>query len=260
MNQSLLRDITNIEGRIRASSGISLFLDFDGTLVPLQQEPTGAWLGASMRETLSRIAAIKRITTTIISGRSVPDLLLRIGVEGLIYAGNHGLDICGRQLRFTEPAAAQQREDLKRFSDRLAASLSTIAGTLVEHKGLTITVHYRRAAIRDIAGIESTVRAMVAPAAASMVVRTGKCAFEILPRTDWNKGAAALWINRKLDRGNVLSIYLGDDTTDEDAFRALSDGITVKIGDSTATSARYCLADPSEVHEFLKWMVKHAPA
>ncbi len=260
MNQSLLRDLSDIEARIRAAARISLFLDFDGTLVPLQHDPAAAWLGEPTRKTLSRIAGSERIVTTIISGRSVPDLVLRIGLEDLVYAGNHGLDICGRRLRFTDPAAAARREELKQLSDRLATKLGNIAGALVEYKGLTTTVHYRCAAIRDIARIEGLVRAMASPAAASMVVRSGKLAFEILPRTGWHKGAAALWINQRLDHGNALSIYLGDDTTDEDAFRALPDGITVKVGDSTVTSARYHLADPCAVHEFLRWVAKHVPA
>jgi trehalose-phosphatase len=260
MNQSLFQELSKIEDRIRTAARISLFLDFDGTLVPLQQDPSAARLDAPARESLSRIAGNEHIATTIISGRAVADLLLRIGIEGLVYAGNHGLEICGRQLRFIEPAAAARREDLRQLSGQIAAEFGNIAGVLVEYKGLTTSVHYRGAAVRELARIESTVRALASPAAESFVVRSGKMAFEIVPRTSWHKGAAALWINQSLDHGNILSIYLGDDTTDEDAFRALPDQITVKVGNSAITSARYHLANPSAVHEFLTWLAKHVPA
>jgi len=63
------------------------------------------------------------------------------------------------------------------------------------------------------------------------------------------------WINRHLGKnGEVLSIYFGDDTTDEDAFRVLPDAITVKVGGSRATHARYRLPDPAAVHQFLNWL------
>ena len=260
MNQSLFQNLPSIEARISRADRVSLFLDFDGTLVPLQQDPAAAQLDTPTRETLSRIAHNARIVTAIISGRTVSDLQLRIGLRGLVYAGNHGLEISGRQLSFIEPAAAARREELRQLSGRLATKLGNIAGVLVEYKGLTASVHYRGVAAREVAKVEGTVSALASSAAASFVVRSGKMAFEIVPRTGWHKGTAALWINQSLDDGNGLSIYLGDDTTDEDAFRALTDGITVKVGNSTITSAGYHLADPCAVHEFLEWLAKHAPA
>lgn len=262
MNQSLFQG-SEIESRIRAASGVLLFLDFDGTLAPLEVDPAAARIGAATRQTLSQLAANERIVMTIISGRAISDLLPRITLPGLIYAGNHGLEICGRQLSFIEPVAAARREDLRELTGRLAVDLEGFAGVLVENKGLTATVHYRNAAGRDVAGIEDTVRALTSPVAAKFAVRSGKKVFEIVPRTNWHKGAAALWIKRRLNPGNALPIYLGDDATDEDAFRALPDGITVKVGeagDPAATSARYRVPDPPSVHEFLTWLTTHVPA
>jgi trehalose-phosphatase len=85
-------------------------------------------------------------------------------------------------------------------------------------------------------------------------VSQGGKIFEILPRIDWHKGAAARWIIQRLGRRDTAVIYLGDDSRDEDAFRALPKAITVKIGAAPATCARFRLPDPGAVHEFLLWL------
>src|SRR5579871_6346351 len=95
-----------LEHRIRSAERLSLFLDFDGTLSPIVADPGMAQLGMGIHSLLTALARAARITTTVISGRSVEDLYARIGVDGLIYAGNHGLEICGRHLTFVEPVAA----------------------------------------------------------------------------------------------------------------------------------------------------------
>jgi len=234
-----------------------LFLDFDGTLAPLVEEPSQARLDEATRQTLAEISRHSRILTTIISGRSLHDICSRVGLEGMVYAGNHGLEICGRQLRFEDPAAAARREELAHLSKRLAMKLRDVEGAIVQFKGLTTSVHFRSAAPEDAARIEAVVKAAVASAPASFRVASNKMAFEIIPPTDWNKGKAVCWIEQHLGDGKAVSIYLGDDLTDENAFRALPEGITVKVGNNTATSARYWLTDPAAVREFLIWLAHH---
>jgi trehalose 6-phosphate phosphatase len=77
-----------------------------------------------------------------------------------------------------------------------------------------------------------------------------------VPRSNWHKGAAVEWINGHLcDSDNeVLTVYLGDDASDEDAFAVLPDAVTVKVGPAAATCARYQLPGPAAVHEFLLWL------
>jgi trehalose 6-phosphate phosphatase len=180
-------------------------------------------------------------------------------LEGLTYAGNHGLEICGGGFNFIEPTAAAARQQLAQLSRKLAAMLRDIEGTVVEYKGLTTTIHYRQAAVGEIGKIETTVQAAVEEAAISFRTASSKMAIEVVPRTGWHKGKAAVWINQHLG-GKPLSVYLGDDETDEDAFRALPDGITVRVGNSSATSARYRVADPPAVHEFLTRLADYVPA
>jgi len=260
MCQPLFLDLSKVEERIRAASRISLFLDFDGTLAPLGDHPANARLAGQTREAINRIVRLDRVVTTIISGRALADISSRIGLDNIIYAGNHGLEICGRKLHFTEPTAAERRPELQEISSQVTESLRSMPCAVVEHKGLTTTVHYRGATSREVTRIQDAVRAIVAPAASSFRVSMGKMAFEIVPRTGWHKGTAVRWINRCLNQEDLLSTYLGDDRSDEDAFRALPDGITIKVGDFTLTAARYHLADPPEVQKFLVWLANHVSA
>jgi trehalose 6-phosphate phosphatase len=259
MCHCLFQHSTNIEAHLRAAEKISVFLDYDGTLVPFVQNPAEAQLDEQTRKTLVRISSNRRVSVTIISGRSLADIRARVGLEGLTYAGNHGLEICGDGMQFIEPTAAARKEELAQLSRRLAGDLGDIEGAVVEYKGLTTTIHFRTAAVREIGKIENAVGAAVAVVAESFRTASSKMAIEVVPRTRWHKGRAAAWINQHLG-GKPLSLFMGDDETDEDAFRALPDGINVKVGSCTDTAARYCVADPSAVHEFLTWFANHVPA
>jgi trehalose 6-phosphate phosphatase len=105
-----------------------LFLDFDGTLVPIEPNPASPRLDPATTETLTLISNRDFLVTTIISGRAVEDLYARIRLNGLIYAGNHGLEIFGRSLRFVESVASSRRKQLEQLCEQLAAQLRPIAG------------------------------------------------------------------------------------------------------------------------------------
>src|SRR5271157_5249114 len=110
MTQPPLELVNEIEARTRTACMISLFLDFDGTLVAITGDPAAPRLDPSAAATLHLLSSQNHLVTTIISGRAIEDLYTRIRLEGLIYAGNHGLEIFGRQFRFVEPAASDRRE------------------------------------------------------------------------------------------------------------------------------------------------------
>jgi trehalose 6-phosphate phosphatase len=239
--------------RIQAAPRVSLFLDFDGTLSWIAPVPEEAVLEDHTRDTLQRIGCHPRFVTTVISGRSIEDLYSRIRLDRLIYAGNHGLEIFGRHVRFVEPGAAAQRELLGRVADDLALKIAAIPGAFVEYKGYSASVHYRQVGLADLPALEALVRSAVDSSPAQFRLNAGKKVFDICPHTGWHKGKAVLWINRHLaDDGRCLSIYIGDDSTDEDAFEELPDGITVKVGAAAGTCAQYQLPDPSAVRAFLE--------
>lgn len=246
--------IAEVRSRSAGLGAISLFLDFDGTLVPIVADPGVPRIDPGMAETLRRVAGLDRLTVTIISGRAVEDLYSRVRLQGLIYAGNHGLEIFGRDLRFVEPVASAAHLQLERLCDELAAELRPVQGVIVEFKGLTCSVHYRQADPSELRRVREAVVAAVAQCAPRFRINSGKKVFEIVPRTDWHKGAAVHWINNRIGGQPCLSIYAGDDTSDEDAFRALPDAVTIKVGAVTATRARYQLPDPDMLHHFLLWL------
>jgi trehalose 6-phosphate phosphatase len=102
--------------------------------------------------------------------------------------------------------------------------------------------------------IARVVRAAVKPLRDLFQVHAGKMIFEIVPRTAWHKGAAVQWINGHLGGPERLSIYFGDDRTDEDAFRALPEGVTFKVGAAGETHAKYRVENTTDVPQFLQWL------
>src|SRR5271165_6299588 len=122
--------VSEVEDRIRTATLISLFLDFDGTLAPINPDPAAPQLDTDTAATLKLLASRGCVVMTIISGRSIEDLYPRIRLKGLIYAGNHGLEIFGRELRFIEPFASVRRESLERLCQDLASELDSVAGAI----------------------------------------------------------------------------------------------------------------------------------
>ena len=260
VSQPLAEVISAVRDPVAAAGRIALFLDFDGTLVRIESDPSVPMLDPDTAETLKSIASQERLVTTIISGRAVEDLYRRIGLEKLIYAGNHGLEIFGRNLRFVQPGASARSAQLEGLCKELGEELRTITGTIVDYKGLTASVHFRLAAETDLGEIQKAVYAAVARNGKLFRVSRGRKIFEILPRTNWHKGAAVHWILEHLDQEAPLVIYLGDDTTDEDAFNVLPEAITIRVGAAPTTGARFQLPDPAAVHEFLLWLASQERA
>jgi trehalose-phosphatase len=254
MLKPLLHSLAEVDAKVQAATCVALFLDFDGTLAPIVADPATAQLSEVVREALRRVAERDSVVTTVISGRAVEDLYVRVRLDNVIYSGNHGLEIFGRGLRFVEPEADARRHHLRRLTELLQGRLRHVSGVLVEDKGLTASVHFRQAAESDVPIIEQAVRASVATAGAWFRLKTGREAFEIVPRTSWHKGAAVKWILAQLNTGGVLPIYLGDDNTDEDAFAVLPNGVTVRVGGPAATCAQYGVPGPAEVYRFMVWL------
>ncbi|HLY15955.1 MAG TPA: trehalose-phosphatase [Bryobacteraceae bacterium] len=245
---------SELEERLPTANRISLFLDFDGTLAPISADPSASQLEPETSGTLEQLSSEDALVMTIISGRAINDLRARIGLKNVIYAGNHGLEIQGHGFNFIEPVASASRETLEQLCRGLSLGLRHIEGAVVECKGLTASVHHRRAAEQDRPEIQQLVQAAVARQGALFRVSPGRKVFDIVPRTNWHKGAAVEWINGRLGEHDLLTIYLGDDTSDEDAFSVLPDAITIKIGEAAVTSARYQLPGPAAVQGFLRWL------
>ncbi|MGA6924650.1 MAG: trehalose-phosphatase, partial [Desulfosarcina sp.] len=232
-----------------------LFLDFDGTLSPIVDRPQDAALAPGMHRAL--IALAEHCTVAIVSGRGLSDVRERVGLDTLYYAGSHGFEIDGPgQTRLQSDKGIQALPALDRAEAQLKGRLADIDGALVERKKFSVAVHYRKVAPEDAGKVEQIVDGVLGDHADLRKGR-GKKVFELQPDVAWDKGHAVQWLMKKLDLDDemIKPIYIGDDVTDEDAFRVLQGrgaGILVHDGDDRRTYAGYGLETPREVRAFLE--------
>jgi trehalose 6-phosphate phosphatase len=234
-----------------------VFLDYDGTLTPIVERPDRALLPASMRQTIIELAGCCPVM--IISGRDRADVQRLVQLDNIFYAGSHGFDIAGPHgQQMTCEGGEAFLAIFDSIQQELFQRLARMEGSLVERKKFSIAVHVR-GITRDH---EQMVEAIVDDVLAhypNLRKGYGKKVFELQPRLDWHKGKAVLWLLQalNLDESEVLPLYIGDDLTDEDAFRTLTDGgigIVVDAG-TRPTAANYILQHPEEVQSFLRLLI-----
>ncbi len=252
-----------IRNRVRAAGALALFLDYDGTLTPIVRHPSQARLSAGTRRLLRRLSVEKKIRVAVVSGRALEDVRRMTGVNRICYVGNHGLELEGPKLRYVNPTAQKCRPVLRRIARRLKEAVSPIPGAWVEDKGLTLTLHFRQAAPAGKKLARRVFHGIVRPYQDKKQVRitAGKEVFEVRPPVRWTKGTVVSWLLARrsaLSPGPVLPVYIGDDLTDEDAFRALGTrGISVAVGaGNPLTRAQYRVRSSSEAVRFLRRLLR----
>ncbi|TVR09092.1 MAG: trehalose-phosphatase [Salinarimonadaceae bacterium] len=248
---SALDRIAEIEGRLGAARR-AVFLDYDGTLAEIVENPADARLADPMRAAVSALA--QTCPVAIVSGRDLEDVRALVDLEGLHYAGSHGFVMAGPGgWRETAPEGAPFPPILDAAEAALRDALAGADGVVVERKSFSLAVHHRRAAPGAEALVEAAL-ARVLAAQPRLSFSAGKKVFDVKPRVDWDKGRATLALLRRFAEG-ATPLYIGDDTTDEDAFRALAGpGVTIVVrdGGDRATAADYALDGVSAVEEFLR--------
>lgn len=244
----------DVLARRLARRRVLLCLDYDGTLVPIADHPHLATFDDAGQRLLRMLA--RHLPIAVVSGRSLASLRRMVGVPGLVYVGNHGLEISGPRIRYETPVPSPWRRDLA----QLIASITRDAplGSVIEQKGVTASVHYRLVAASDrrqwLAGLRARLRAEVTRGRLRAV--RGKTVIELRPPVDWHKGAAVRWLLSRPALASRTPVYLGDDTTDEDAFLAVRrNGVGVLVGGPRRSAARYRLSGPAEVRTLLiRWL------
>lgn len=238
-----------------------LFFDYDGTLAPITRDPAQAYLPAETRKLLAQIA--ERFRVAIVSGRDMNDLKNFIGLDSLIYAGSHGYRISGPEgMELEHEKVSNLLPRLDKFMEMLSGDQELkIKGVEIERKHMAIAVHYRNAPSGTYKIVKQAIKKIITPFDEFTTGR-GKKVIEIQPSLNWHKGKAVEWIMETLeqkDNQSYLPVYLGDDVTDEDAFKALPKyGIGILVGEHFALSAACChLSSVEEVQKLLNYLVNY---
>ncbi|XP_044486110.1 probable trehalose-phosphate phosphatase F [Mangifera indica] len=262
------------------SKKIAMFLDYDGTLSPIVDDPDRAIMSDCMRSSVRNIA--KYFPTAIISGRSRDKVYELVGLSELYYAGSHGMDIMGpmnntfsddqpncikstdqlgKEVNLFQPA----REFIPMINEvfrTLVENTKKIQGAKVENHKFCASIHYRNVDEKNWPTIAQCVHDILKDYPRLRLTH-GRKVLEVRPVIDWNKGKAVEFLLESLglsDSDDVLPIYIGDDRTDEDAFKVLrkrNQGYGILVSSvSKESNAFYSLRNTSEVQEFLSRLVR----
>src|SRR5215212_169474 len=242
----------------------AVFLDYDGTLTPIVDRPEDAVISQGMRNAVRRLA--QRCPVCVVSGRDRRVVQELIGLDDLIVAGSHGFDIWSPEGAIERGEGTEFEVLLAEVKARLHEELDPIEGALVEPKRSSVAAHYRLVGDEERPRVKEVVEMILAEYPDELKVTPGKMVYEIQPKLDWDKGKAGLYLLEvlRLDRDDVVPLYLGDDITDEDAFEALADrGISIFVGRADdlevagrTTAADYILHTTEEVRQFLDTLAR----
>ncbi len=245
--------------RLRDADGMLAMFDFDGSLAPIEDRPDEVTLPPATRAVIEALRDTPDVEVGIVSGRGLDDLRERVDVDGVAYAGNHGLELFSDGERQTHSVAKEAADDIGRLCSTLESRLANADGVLVEDKDVTASIHYRLVDDDWVPVIREVVRDVVRDVEDVRVTR-GKQVIELRPDVEWHKGRAIRWLyNRRVpDEETWVPLYVGDDRTDEDAFDVLPEsGLGVKVGHEPPTVASYRVADPAAVRTTLVWLAEY---
>jgi trehalose 6-phosphate phosphatase len=208
---------------------------------------------------LRQLSGRPRVTVAVFSSSSRAELQAQIGIPGLVYVGNLGLEISGAGFLLVEPTAAGYADSIAQLGSRLAAKLASVPSARVENKGLTIRVVASGVAETDSEQVRHMIHEALATANHPYHLTSHEKVYEIRPRVPWTKADAVHWIRDRLEEPGCLVIYLGDDETDDETVAALPDAITIKVGGPIQTLANYRLEGAADVVPFLNWLERMLP-
>ncbi|KAH0460566.1 hypothetical protein IEQ34_011229 [Dendrobium chrysotoxum] len=244
-NRRLPSALSRFEEITTAAKGkkIAMFLDYDGTLSPIVDDPDSAFMSDSMRAAVKSIA--KYFPTAIVTGRCRDKVFSFVQLAELYYAGSHGMDIKG-PTKWPKHTNAQAKAVLCQPASAflpmineaynvLVEKTKVFPGAKVENNRFCLSVHFRCVDEKIWNGLAEEVRSVLT-AFPDLKLTQGRKVLEIRPTIEWDKGKALEFLLQELgfaDSNDILPVYIGDDRTDEDAFKVLRDrgqgfGILVK--------------------------------
>jgi trehalose-phosphatase len=262
MNDAQVARTPDIEARL-GGSPLVVMLDVDGTLAPIVARPEDAAVTPATRALLEKLVAMPNVYLVLVSGRAASDANAIVRVPGVWTIGNHGFEIVSPNGELeTDPDLADQSAAIAQAARELEPIVARVTGAKLENKRWTLSVHYRLAA-RDAV---PPLRAEVERIAMGLRLRMtdGKEIVEVRPVANIHKGTAVILLGERLHAfdENASVVFVGDDRTDEDAFRSLRArfprAVTIRVDESgeDTTAAEIRLRDPAAVHEFLEWLAE----
>jgi trehalose 6-phosphate phosphatase len=257
--KDIFKNWREISETIKNCRYLLLLSDFDGTLCRIVPSAEQVRLEKQAKSSLKKIRKLPDTSLGIVSGRSLKEIKGYVGLRKIFYVGNHGFEIEytdseGRRRSFIHPAARRSRPAVKKIKKELSGLLNKIKGAKVEDKILTLSLHYRKVKDKDLNKVKQIFNKTITPYKRSgeIAVTRGKKVFEVRPPVDWHKGKAVLKIKKILNKKNLVTVYLGDDTTDEDVFKILKKkDIGIFVGRKRSSGAYYKIKDTETVAEFL---------
>lgn len=233
-----------------------LFLDYDGTLSPIVRRPEKAKLKSSQRKLLKKISLHKNVFMTIISGRALSDVKKKVNLPGILYVGNHGLEIDGKGIKWKHPKIASSTLLHNEILKILKIKTEPIKGVIVEDKKPIVAIHYRLVKKVDLPKLRKIISLTLKSYQHKVKIKNGKKVIEIWQKINWDKGQAALKVLKLFGKGKYLPIHIGDDKTDEDVFKVLKNkGFTIKVGLEGNTLAHTKIKDVTSVYNFLQFLL-----
>ncbi|XP_015888685.1 trehalose-phosphate phosphatase B-like [Ziziphus jujuba] len=276
--------LDNFDEMMKLAEGkkVVVFLDYDGTLSKIVKDPDKATMTQNMREAVKNVAL--HFPTAVISGRGRDKVLEFVQLDEVYYAGSHGMDIStpsgsskyGSDIHQTITINEKGEEvvdfcpakeflpTIQEIVIMLRDKTKHIKGAIVEDNKFCLSVHFRCVEDKDVGDLKSMVEDMM-QGYPNFKISEGKKVMEIRPNIEWDKGRALLYLLDTLGFGNsndVLPIYIGDDKTDEDAFKVIQSrgedqGLAIVVSSTPKeTEASYSLREPNQVKSFLKRLVK----
>lgn len=238
-------------------------LDIDGTLCDIVERAGEARIPASAQTALRQLRARSGDGTHVafVTGRSVADARRMLDIPGAVIYGNHGMEHLSADgnIRARERPERATRQ-LRAAARDLASIVAAFPGTSLEDKRLTLTLHFR--AMRPALLPELNARVADIANRRSLRLADGKCVINVLPAGSLTKGDAVLEVIHEVAGASASAsiLFVGDDVTDEDAFRALREvpgAVTVRVGGADDISlAQFSLGGPRDVHELLSLLVE----
>lgn len=232
-------------------------------------------------------AAVREVAsyfpTAIISGRSRNKVYEFVKLKNIYYAGSHGMDIStslgsskyqdkkhqtkgvdekGNEVVLYHPAE-EFLPTIQEIIKILKDNIRVINGSTIEDNTFCVTVHYRRVKNEEDVEVLKEIVESIMKDYPDFLISGGKEIMEIRPNVNWNKGDALMYFLDTLGYDtfdDVLPIYIGDDRTDEDAFkivRKIGGGFPIVVSSiAKETYASYSLRDPADVMTFLAHLAK----